>query len=489
VKKTVIILGLIIALSFVARLYKINNPIADWHSWRQADTAAVARNFYQDGYNPFIPKYDDMSGVAENPIPNVNRYRFVEFPIYNSLVYFGYLINGGVNEVIARLITVFISLGSLIFIFLLTRKYFGELTGFLAALLFGVLPYSIYYSRVILPDPLMVFFSLGMLYFLDLWILENKRYQLIWGVILMAGALLTKPMSIFYLLPLIYPYYQKEKKLWPIPRRYLIILLGFLPFIGWRLWINQHPEGIPASKWLLNGNRIRFKPAFWRWIVGDRLDREILSVSGVFLFLLGLIKRPLPKEGNLLHFLALSSFLYLIVFATGNVQHDYYQILIIPALVIFTARGAVLLMKGGMGFVSRIWTIPLTVFLLIIMLYFSWLQVKGLFQINNDSIIKAGVEANKILPKEAVVVAPYQGDTSFLYQTDRHGWAFELNSIDYMISNFGVTSYVSVTKDAKTEWIMKKFTVLEDNPEFVIVDLTHQNPSFNPFNNPEPPNP
>src|SRR3989344_3794374 len=109
-------LSVIIIIAFGVRLYRIDNPIADWHSWRQADTAAVARNFYKEGYNPFIPKYDDMSGVAENPVPNPNRYRFVEFPIYNSLVYFTYLLNGGVDVKLARLISIIMSLGSIILI-------------------------------------------------------------------------------------------------------------------------------------------------------------------------------------------------------------------------------------------------------------------------------------------------------------------------------------------------------------------------------------
>jgi hypothetical protein len=89
-------LTLILVLSFVLRLYKIDNPIADWHSWRQADTAAVARNFYKEGFNPFFPRGDDMSAISEiKPQLNLNRYRFVEFPIYPSLVYFAYLLNGG----------------------------------------------------------------------------------------------------------------------------------------------------------------------------------------------------------------------------------------------------------------------------------------------------------------------------------------------------------------------------------------------------------
>ena len=479
-------LVIILIISFTVRLYKINNPIADWHSWRQADTAAVSRNFYQEGYNPFIPKYDDMSGVAEHPVPNPNRYRFVEFPIYNSLVYFGYLINGGVNEAIARFVTVLISLGSLIFVYLITKRYFGVVTALIAAALFGFLPYNIYYSRVVLPDPFLVFSSLGMFYFLDRWIWENKRSQLILGLIFTAMAFLTKPMAIFFLLPLFYSYYQKEGRLWPIPKRYYSILLAFVPFLLWRFWINQHPEGIPASKWLFNGTHIRFKPAFWKWIVGDRFGREILGAAGTFLFVFGLLKKPFAKEGLLLHLLGLSSLLYLVVFATGNVQHDYYQILIVPALCIFVARGAVLLFKGVEGFAPRLWTIPLAVLFLSLTIYLGWIEVKGLYQINNNAIIKAGMEANKILPKDAVVLAPYQADTSFLYQTNRHGIAYIYGSLTDTIKNYGVTALVSVAKDDKTAWAMKRFTVLEDAPEFVIVDLTKPNPNFDPLKNPEP---
>ena len=76
-------LTLILIFGFLVRLYKIDSPIADWHSWRQADTAAVTRNFIKEGFNPFLPKYDDMSGVSEHPITNPARFRFVEFPIYN----------------------------------------------------------------------------------------------------------------------------------------------------------------------------------------------------------------------------------------------------------------------------------------------------------------------------------------------------------------------------------------------------------------------
>lgn len=472
---------IIIILAFVVRLYKLDSPIADWHSWRQADTAAVSRNFYKEGFNPFIPKYDDMSGVAQNPVPNPNRYRFVEFPIYNSLVYFTYLLSGGVDERFARLVSIFFSLGSLIFVYLITKKYFGMFTSIVAALLFASLPFNIYFSRVILPEPSLVFFCLGMFYFTDRLIREGSKRLFLLSVFFGICAFLTKPSAIFYLLPLIYVYHSVEGKWWPIKAKYFLwMFLVFSPFILWRIWMSQFPEGIPASKWLFDGKHLRFRPAFFRWILGDRFGREILTVTGTFLFLLGLLVKPIAKEGLLLHLLCLSSFLFLIVFATGNVQHDYYQTLIIPALVIFTARGFILLLKGIPMFAARVWTIPLAILFLILTIYLGWLEVKGLYQINNDAIVEAGREADKILPSKAIVIAPYSGDSSFLYQTNRPGFPVVAYPIRDLINVYKTTHYISTTKDEKTRWVMNKYTVLKETNKYVIVDLTKKNPDFDP---------
>lgn len=468
-----------IVLGFLVRLYKIDNPIADWHSWRQADTAAVSRNFYKEGFSPFLPKYDDMSGVAEKPYPNTERYRLVEFPIYNTIVYLGYLINGGVDERIARLVSIAFALGSIVFIYLIASRYFGKVVGVLSSMLYAILPFNIYFTRVILPEPALVFFCLGMFYFVNRWIFENKLRLYLFSVFFTACAFLLKPMAIFYLLPLAYSYFQKERKLWPIHPRYVLWAIpSFAPFLAWRFWIQQFPEGIPASNWLLNGNGIRFRPSFWRWIIGDRFGREILSVTGTFLFFIGLLKKPDVKSGLLLHLLAASSFLYLIVFATGNVQHDYYQTLIVPALVIFTARGFVSLIEGIPGFLPRIWTIPIALLFLPLTLYFCWYEVKGLYQINNGVIVDAGRYADKILPKNAVVIAPYQGDTSFLYQVNRPGWAYVSYPTKDLKDVFKATHYISVNYDAKTKWLMKKYKIIEENPKFVILDLSEENPDF-----------
>src|SRR3989344_8522013 len=84
-KTNLLILLLILLVGLIFRMYKINSPLADLHSWRQADTAAVTRNFVKDGIDFFHPRYDDLSG-RESGIENPQGYRMVEFPLYNGIV-------------------------------------------------------------------------------------------------------------------------------------------------------------------------------------------------------------------------------------------------------------------------------------------------------------------------------------------------------------------------------------------------------------------
>lgn len=476
-------LSLIIFFGFLVRIYKIDSPIADWHSWRQVDTAAVTRNFVKTGFNPFFPKYDDMSGVAEKPVINPAGFRFVEFPIYNIFVYPLYLLFG-VDDKLHRLVSVIFSLGSTVFIFFIVKKYVSVFTAFISAFSFAFLPFNVFFSRTTLPEPTLVFFALGMIYFVDRWIWEK---QVIWGILgffFTAVAFLVKPWAIFFFLPLLYSliFRRNGKRFWI--KFFLFTSIALLPFILWRMWILQQPEGIPASGWLMNGDGIRFRPAFWWWIISERLGREILSAAGIVLFVIGFISRP--KNGNyFLHFWALSAFLFITIFATGNVRHNYYQTLLMPIAAIFFSLGFIQLLKGNNFLIPRIWTILMAFLLFPLSFYFSYNLVKEFYKVNNPGIVHAGKRADQILPKDAIVLAPYNGDTAFLYQINRPGFAVGVLPLPELITDFGVNYYISTSRDDKTNWVIRHFTVLEDNPDFVIADLTKLKKSFDK-SDPEP---
>ncbi len=182
----------------------------------------------------------------------------------------------------------------------------------------------------------------------------------------------------------------------------------------------------------------------------------------------------------------MSHIFFITVFATGNVRHDYYQVILLPVLAIFLAIGLGTLFKSSGSFIPRIWTIPLCLLFFLLTFYFGWKEVKGLYQINNYPIVEAGKFADRILPKDAYVLAPYNGDTAFLYQTNRPGWALVPTSISELIADYGVTHYISTARDARTAWVLRHFYVLEENPQFIIADLTRLKKIFDEEKDKEP---
>jgi len=83
------------------------------------------------------------------------------------------------------------------------------------------------------------------------------------------------------------------------------------------------------------------------------------------------------------------------------------------------------------------------------MLMVGWLGIKDDYQINHPEIIEAGKMVDEITPKDALVIAPYNGDTAFLYQTNRWGWPAIEDSIDNIIAK-GADFYVTVDNDGST---------------------------------------
>jgi hypothetical protein len=100
----------------------------------------------------------------------------------------------------------------------------------------------------------------------------------------------------------------------------------------------------------------------------------------------------------------------------------------------------------------------------------SWQKVKGYFNVNNWEYQKAGEEVNQLLPKEAIVIAPANGDTLFLFQTKRSGWP-----IGYYIPEkieAGATHYISTNSNKETNELESKYHTIKKTSEYVLLDLT-----------------
>jgi len=475
-------LFLILAGCFLVRLYRFNNPVADWHSWRQADTSAVSRNFVQYGFDLLHPRFDDLSNVPSG-IDNPNGYRFVEFPIYNVAQAGLFKLFGIFTlEEWGRLVSIFSSVAATLFLYLIVSKHSNKSLGLLSAFFYAFIPYNIYYGRTILPDTSMAMAVLGGIYFFDKWIEKSIRYKvlsikywvpLVLSILFTACSFLLKPYALFFTLPMMWLAWKRFGlsivKQWQL---YMFGIISVLPLILWRRWIVQFPEGIAASSWLLNGNGIRFHPMFFRWIFYERLTKLISGYIGIFIFIFGLLRITKLKDAIFFLSFLLSSLLYVVVFATGNVQHDYYQILIMPSVAIFFAIGSYYLFS---------WTLEklpigkLVLFIAFIgLLGFGWYQVRDYFNVNNPSIVIAGNYVDKIAAKNAKVIANYNGDTSFLYQTKRQGWPSYEKPIPQMVA-MGADYLVIANPVPKDAYYAQFYKIIAKTPQYVLFDL-HQKP-------------
>lgn len=486
---------LIILLGLALRLYKVSTPLADWHSFRQADTASVTREYVKHGIDLLHPRYHDLSniqsGARVNGNDNVEGWRMVEFPIVNgflALILRSFTFLDLV--VVSRIASILASLVTLVFLSLLIKDVYSKKVALVSAFFFATLPYSVYYSRVILPEPFFIALSVLSAWLYLQSILKHKISYAFFSAMVFSVALLIKPMAIFFLPLFIGIRFRDSLKITKKDiATAVFFILSTVPLYFWRSWITQYPAGIPLSDWLYNGGgpgnklsplyKIRFRPAWWRWIFYERLTKLFLGFFGQIFFLSGvasLIKSLNNRErsrGIIFLSWGIGSLLYVIVFAAGNVQHDYYQTLLVPFVCAMLGIGTITLYRIiALRFTVR-WALFFVGVIVVGLYSLAWQQVRGYYNINNWAIVHAGQEADRILPVDAKVIAPYQGDTAFLFQVNRTGWPIGFD-IEKKMSE-GAQYYISVNYDDEARELEKKFDTVKKTDEFIILDLQKKN--------------
>lgn len=532
--------GLLIALLVLAtltRLYRVTNPLLDWHAWRQADTASVTREYVKHGIKPLVPKYLDLSNTPSGT-DNPNGYRMVEFPLLNigtaSLLR---VLPQLPLEQTSRVVSLVFSVLGLAALYGLVRSVSGRTIALMSGLVYAVLPFSVYYGRVVLPEPILIGVLLTSLYAFQKW-LRTKNF--IWYCaafsFLLVGYLL-KPYTIFFAPVFIaLAYLRFSWKMFYNPWLWMLAIIPTLPMLWWRSWITQHPEGIPGSNWLYNGNEIRFKPAWVRWLFFERLNRLISGTLGIILLganLLKLTKNEVIVYGSWW----LGMLIYVSTFATGNVQHDYYQALLIPIVAISLGRGAIILFdtltRCAVRFqhwsIFGVWLLvwiaygstlafgwqlsgyfpekilrefvwmcssAVTIFALLFWralnkpianwlavvvvgglcigsVVFSWQYVSGYFNVNHWQYVRAGLAVQKVAVEDDLVIAPNFGDTQLLFQTNRRGWPIGGN-IEQKIEQ-GADWYLSTNRDDEATDVAKRYKLVTETDEFMLFDLRQLN--------------
>lgn len=465
-KLDLFILSIILTVALVFRLYKISIPLADLHSWRQVDTASVARNYVKNGIDLLRPIYDDLSNV-QSGFDNPQGYRMVEFPIYNAIIAVLYKTFPVFSlEIWGRLTTIIFSLIIIAIVYYLLLHESSRMSAIFGSLTYAIFPFFVFFSRVILPETTALAFALLSVFFLyiDIYLLS---------AIFFAGALLIKPTIIFYFLPILVIFFRKYK--FNLVKKldfYLYFIIALVPLIYWRMYIKNFPEGIPVSDWLFTSvntseglKSILFRPSFFRWIFFERINNLILGGYLTVFMVLGII---LKQKKYLLLSFGLSALAYIFVFQGGNLQHEYYQTLILPVLAMMIGVGASSLFSLKKEFIHPFFMSLFVLFVFGFSFYISYFKVVDYYSYSQELVQEANV-INSLTNPEDKIVTDRTGDTTLLYLSNRRGApAIFRDPID--LKKLGY-KYLVTSSGGEINIMKPYFEIVFENEKFTLFKL------------------
>jgi 4-amino-4-deoxy-L-arabinose transferase-like glycosyltransferase len=191
--------ALIICLGALARLLWLTTPLTNWHSFRQSDTAAIARNFHEGPMNLLYPRVDwggDTPGFAET-----------EFQIYTYAVACLYHLFG-TYDWLGRLVNILLYVPSAWLLFRLVKRLGDVTAATFAVFFYAISPLSFIFTRNFQPDTLMCLGAIASIYYFWDWTESRVRSSLLLASLGLSLAVLIKPLSLCLGLPLFYLCYR-----------------------------------------------------------------------------------------------------------------------------------------------------------------------------------------------------------------------------------------------------------------------------------------
>ncbi len=415
--RDLVILTLILIFAFTFRLYKIDIPLADLYSSRQAETAAVTRNFVNKKFNLLIPVSDNLSPLQSGK-ESFQGLDLSEFSLYSGTVaFFAKYLPFISLEIYGRLTTAFFSLILIAIIYLLLLKENGRVAAASGALVYSFFPYFVFFSRLILPYTMALTYTfLGLIfvyYFSQGKNSLKNAFFLILAILFTASGLLISSYMLLYLLPTIYLFWRKYR--WEILKQtpfYLFFVLSLLPLALWINYVRHFPEGIQAGIKLFSNFR-----TFWHVIFFDRLNNLILGGYLTFFFILGVLAK---SKRQLFLSLLLTALVFILFFQNLNLQGAYYQTLILPVIAIFVGLGTDFIFKNSGNFRNPVLVIFVSAFLFILSFFISYREVRNWYAYPKDLVSIANI-IQDLTNQNDKIITETNGDMTLLYLANRRG--------------------------------------------------------------------
>lgn len=269
-----------------------------------------------------------------------------ELPLYELLLA-GLFKLFGESLILARLYSILLMALTTLAIYLIGRSIFSPGVGFASALVFNLFPASAFWGRTILPELMALFLSTLAI----LLVLFRQSYLSLVGFILLGLAVAIKPYFMVLILPLVYFLITTGRKDKWYVNFFKIIVAVFItvfPYILWQLYWRSQPEDAFLSHSIVSGRGFEllwrnappllfFEKTRWlETLIKERFMKQ-LTPLGTVLFIGGIFSL-LTQDLGVKKFLYLwlgSVLMAFLIMAQGNIEHEYYQLIILPVTSLF----------------------------------------------------------------------------------------------------------------------------------------------------------
>ena len=222
----------------------------------------------------------------------------------------------------------------------------------MAAFVFAVAPLNVFFGRAFMPEPMMLFFSVGALYFFERWLVHQRGQEFALAAVSTALAFLVKLPTLYLALPLLFLAYDRfGLGLIRRPSLWLFSALVLLPTFAWyahahHLFEQTHLTfGIWSRHGYVKWGRIDhlITGRFYRTML-ERLWGVTFTPVGLSLVVLGLLVKVKARRDLTFHAWLLALVAYVLIVPEGNLTLTYYQLPFVPVGAVFIGKalGAVL---------------------------------------------------------------------------------------------------------------------------------------------------
>jgi 4-amino-4-deoxy-L-arabinose transferase-like glycosyltransferase len=444
----------VLAVALAFRLYRLDIPYLDAHSWRQVTNADIARIWTEQPIDFFYP-----SVSWGGPDGRVG----MEFPLLQLITALTWRAIG-VDDSAGRLVAVAFSLAAVVMMYLLGRRLFDRPTGLAAAFLMAVSPSLVYFGRTLLSDIPMLFFSIAAVWGYAAYAQSGRWTHGLAGTAALALAGLVKIPAILVLGPI--GWIGLTSRGWAVVRdRWFTLgpLAAVVVMAAWyfhadRIYLETgltqavfRPSGTYPADVAVGAGAFATvshwtRPGQLSWTTASELANRfwILHLTPIFAIavLLGAVRFWRPRGRSVVDVWMLAALALIFVSLNGQLPHEFHQLPALPPLALYFGMAARPCFDARtfarLGDYKAAGTI-LMGSCLVGLAYLGFMQspaIRFLYRPDFIStwVLNAGWAIDELTPKNALLVTTEYdryGSNSpmLLYFSHRRGWSFDAQAI------------------------------------------------------------